>query len=416
MKLLFVNKELPYPPAGGGKIRVYSLLKHLAERHEVNLIAFSHEPDPSAQVAALKAFCANVVAVPVEPQQLRLNKRKQQLRSIISTMPYQRIAHYSPAMQQAIDQFVARHPVDALTIEYAQMAYYRLPKHVPCVLDQHNVENEIFYRTFRNDTVSLRKLYSFLEWRKFTRDEIKACRSFPLVLTTSERDRKVLQGYAPQTEFAVVPNGVDGEYFQNNAQSTTEDTILFTGTIDYYPNTDGLLFFLDDILPLVRERRPNARFVIVGKNPPPQIARYTSDPQIVVTGFVDDVRTYFEQASVFVTPLRVGGGTRLKILEALAMRKAVVATSIGAEGINVTHGRDILLADQPRAFADAVVTLLEDQALRDRLGAAGRQLIEQRYDWRLVVRTLEQAYEQLRARQEKTRSTTNSVAAVGDVR
>lgn len=397
MHLLFVNKELPYPPVGGGKMRVYSLLKHLAERHQVSLIAFGHVGTSADSVAALQEFCDEVVVVPFDPQQLRANKRKEQLRSMLRSAPYQKTAYYTPAMQRAIDTFVASHQVDVLTIEYAQMGYYQLPGTVPCVLDQHNVENEIFYRTYRTDPLSLRKLYSLLEWRKFQRDELAICRKFPLIVTTSERDRQVLATHIPTSSFVVIPNGVDSAYFRPSATQHTDDVILFTGTIDYYPNTDGLLFFLQDVLPLIRQQRPNVKFVIAGKNPPDQIKRYTTDPNIVVTGYVDDIRDYYNQATVFVTPLRVGGGTRLKILEAMSMQKAIVSTTIGAEGIDVTHGENLLLADDAAAFADAVVTLLHNQEQRDHLSLAGRRLVEQQYDWTLVVRRLEQAYEQLHA-------------------
>lgn len=394
MRILFVNRELPYPADTGGRIRAHALLRQLARRHTVSLIAFG-DGDPEA-VAALRQFCADVVTVPLAERQRRENKRKYQLLSLFSPRPYQYVAHYSPRMQAAIDAYLAANRVDLVHVEFAQMGYYRLPPTVPAVLDEHNVEYEILQRTYAATPPSPRKLYAYSEYRKFRRDELSICARFDACLTTSERDKAVLARAVSRTPFHVIPNGVDTAAYRPLAQpDAAEKALLFTGTIDYYPNIDGLHFFMDQVFPLVRARVPEARFYIVGKDPPPQISRYAAAPGVTVTGYVQDVRPYYEKAAVVVVPLRVGGGTRLKIVEALALGKPVVSTTIGAEGIEVTDGENVLLADDAEAMARSIVRLLEDRSLRERLGRAGRRLAEERYDWNVIGDRLDRVYREL---------------------
>jgi glycosyltransferase involved in cell wall biosynthesis len=298
-------------------------------------------------------------------------------------------------MQRAIDDYLASHAIDLVNVEFAQMGYYALPRDKPSVLTEHNVEYDILYRTYQRDRLSLRKLYNLMEWRKFRRDELAICRKFDMCMTTSERDKEVLAAQLPTTRFAVIPNGVDSTFYSYEPEAASEQSLLFTGTIDYHPNTDGLKYFLEEVLPIVRRDVADIRFYIVGKDPPPEILRYGADPGIIITGAVDDVRDYFRKATIVVVPLRVGGGTRLKILEAMAMGKPVVSSTAGAEGLAVTEGEHILLADKPAAMARAIVTLMRDAELRTKLAVNGRRLIEQRYDWRLIARELERAYDTL---------------------
>jgi glycosyltransferase involved in cell wall biosynthesis len=300
-------------------------------------------------------------------------------------------------MQATIDRCLRERTYDIIQVEFSQMAYYRFPSHANCVLDQHNVEYEILYRTYRAATDWGRRLYSFVEWKKFKRDEINNCRKFPVCLTTSERDKQVLAADLPLTDFKVIPNGVDCTYFSSNGHETEpqQPALIFTGTINYHPNTDGLKYFLEDVFPLIRQQVPDVKFYIVGRQPPPEIQRYDQSPNIIVTGGVDDTRPYFEKATVVVVPLRIGGGTRLKLLEAMAMGKPVVSTSIGAEGTAVTPGQNIMLADEPGSFAQATVALLKKAALRKHLAVEGRKLVEEKYDWRAITQKLEQTYESL---------------------
>jgi len=392
MRVLIVTANLPYPPVGGAQMRVYMLAKQLSRRHEVTLIAFDRDPDIPGRAEALRDFCAEVVPVPLANHQLLTQKRKQQLISLARRRPYQYTAAYAPEMQRTIDHYLATRPFDIVQIEFSQMGYYHLRDYSRSVLDQHNVEYELLHRIYQTERLSLRKLYSFSEWWKFRRQEIAICERFTTVLTTSERDRATLEAQTRGPGYAVIPNGVDCDYFTNPAPLGHDNVILFTGTINYFPNTDGLKYFLEEIYPRVRQAVPDVQLCIAGKNPPPEIQRYAGSQGVTITGYLEDIRSVFATASLVIVPLRVGGGTRLKILEAMSMQRAVVATSIGAEGIDVTHGENILLADDPESFARSVVTLLHDRAQRQRLAAAGRRLVEQKYDWKLIGDRLEQVY------------------------
>jgi glycosyltransferase involved in cell wall biosynthesis len=228
-----------------------------------------------------------------------------------------------------------------------------------------------------------------MEWKKFQREELRICRRSSLCLTTSERDKDVLREHIPSLECQVIPNGVDSLFFRDPGGHVEEGCIVFTGTISYFPNLDGVLYFVDKVFPLIKAEREHVKFYIVGKDPPEKIRSYASSSSIIVTGTVEDVRPYLSRAQVVVAPLRIGGGTRLKILEALAMGKAVVATSLAAEGLELVSDEHLVIADDPRAFARTVVDLLGDEKLRARLGANGRKVVEERYDWRSITRQLE---------------------------
>jgi polysaccharide biosynthesis protein PslH len=238
-------------------------------------------------------------------------------------------------------------------------------------------------------------VYNSLNWRKLAREERAAWRRFDGVTLTSRRDEQLVQSEYPEVRSAVVPNGVDVGEFSVSESSGEPDTILFFGAINYHPNHDGVTFFIDEILPKLRRIRPNVRLQIVG----PGARQSVLDRQgngVEVVGMVDEVGPYIERASAVVVPLRIGGGTRLKIVEAMSKGKPVISTRLGAEGLDVVHDRDVLLADEPEDFAQQVGRVLVDPALAARLGRAGRALMEEKYSWRSIVQGLEAFYESRR--------------------
>lgn len=396
MDILFVTPDLPYPLHNGGKIRTYSLLHNLAKHHNVTLVSYDKHPHDTTRKPVFDEFCKDVIIVPLEKRQTIDEKRKVQLLSILSTKPYQYYSSYSPRMQAAIDDVISKNDFDLVHVETAHIGYHSFPRSIPRVLDEQNVEYDLLQRTYENEKVSIRKLYTYLEWKKFQRDELRICSKFSLCTVPSERDKVVFQQDIPNTPFEVIPNGVDSQYFQSDDSAMPEEnTLLFTGTIDYYPNTDGLKFFIEDVFPLIRAEIPDIHFIIAGRNPPPVIQQYESDPNITITGFVDDMRTYYDKSQVVVVPLRIGGGTRLKILEAMSMNKPVVSTAIGAEGIAVSDGEDIILADEPSEFAKQTIKLLCDANERKRLAANGNHLATTVYDWQAIANKLAQSYEDL---------------------
>jgi glycosyltransferase involved in cell wall biosynthesis len=383
---------LPYPPIWGFGTRVYQFLRILARRHDVSLLTYE-EPGEDSKVAALRQVGASVHTVP-RPVETASHKRLAQLSSILSRGSYQRRNLHSRAMQQALDSLASGDAFDVIQIESSQLAGFAFDSRARLVLDEHNIEYELLYRMYQTERSSMRRLYNWVEFTKFQREETLSWSQVSGCLSTSAREEQIMRGIVPDTPILVAPNAVDVEYFSPTSDRMDLRAIVMTGLMHYRPNIDGALYFVREIFPRILASRPETVFYIVGAGATDEL-KQLSGPNVVVTSTVPDVRPYLERCAVFVVPLRMGGGTRLKVVEGLAMERAVVSTSIGCEGIEVTHGEHLLIADEPRAFADAVLQLLSDRELACRLGRSGRVLVEGHYTWESVVERIEGFYGRL---------------------
>jgi polysaccharide biosynthesis protein PslH len=373
-----------------------------AAGHEVSILSFTSTDQWTQESAdATRLFCKKVTTLSDLDARSLPEKRRLQMRSLLSLNSYEHLQVKRRAdFQRQVDQHLAAENYDVVQVEFANMAAYRYArrgKKPTLVLDEHNIEYDLQRRTAGSAEGKFRKVYNSLNWRKLGREEKAAWRRFDGVVLTSARDAQLLTEVSPTTLSAVVPNGVNVEQFQPAPVAPESDQLLFFGANNYFPNHDALLYFIDEILPLVIQRRPNVKLSIVGPGAQPAVlARQSRHVEIV--GFVDDVMPHLDRASVVVVPLRIGGGTRLKIVEAMAKSKAIVSTRIGAEGIDVTHDRNVLLADSPAAFAEQVVRALSEPELTRKLGEQARILAEERYAWTAVVGELVRFYERLGAR------------------
>jgi glycosyltransferase involved in cell wall biosynthesis len=392
LRVLVVSPYLPSRTAGG-PVRVHGLVTSLPTSCSVSLLAFTPGASGSVEVAPeIRKRCDEVALVPNEFRGIAgRRKRALQLRSLLSSRSFERVVHERSAFQQALDRICERTPFDVIHMEHCFMAHYRVPRTAARVLDEHNVEYDIRSRTLALVRPGARKAYDYLNHLKLRAEEQRSWRDVDACAVTSPRDEEMIRAAFPDVRTAVVPNAVDTEFLSPGSKQRVPGRILFLGTLSYYPNHDGLLSFLREVMPAVRRLHPSARLQIVGASPPAELRRFEG-PDVTFTGFVEDVRPYLERAAVVVAPLRIGGGTRLKILEAMAMAAPVVSTSLGAEGLAVTHGRDVLVADTAEAFAAEVVRVLRDDALGAELGSAGRRLVEGSYDWRAAARVLEALY------------------------
>ena len=290
--------------------------------------------------------------------------------------------HTSPIAQVALDEELARQAYDVVFFEGLLVAGFRLPKHVRIVLDEHNIEHELLRRSYQSGSGVARRGFNWLEYRRVRPLEIAWCRRADLVLVTSEREHSVMRTLLPETHVAVVPNGVDIEAFAPSPSvAEAPGRVIFTASFDYYPNVQGALHFAEHIWPLIQRARPEATWHLVGRNPPAEIMRLGDLPGVTVTGSVPEIQPHLAAAQVAIVPLLTGAGTRLKILEALSMRRAVVSTALGCEGIDCIPGKHLLVADAPEAFAAAVVDLLGDPVRRESLGDEGCALVRERYSW-----------------------------------
>lgn len=390
MKILVLDEEFPYPLNTGGRIRTFSLVSRLAKNHEVRFLAYGEEGSESYRYCADAGIIPLAVPVMVPPKRglmfyLRL------LANLFSRFPYVVTSHYSDTFREHVKTELEREPADIVVAAWTPYAAYfsAVPKS-KTLITTHNIEAEIWRRYHKTETVPHRKWYIGIQASKMARFEKLVFRQADAVTAVSVCDAESIRKSGSNAAIKVIDNGVNLDFFTNDGHDRIKDDYLvFTGSMDWRPNQDAAEYFVNDIFPLLREQRPSIEAVFVGRRPPDSIVKLADTPGITITGTVEDIRPYIRKAAVYIVPLRVGGGSRLKILEAFAMEKAVVSTSIGAEGLTVSDGKDILIADSPEKFAAAVVRLLEDRELAERLGADGRKLVLQRYGWDRLAEQLE---------------------------
>lgn len=380
MNIVMLSANLPHP-SWGASTRNFYVLRALARCHEVTLLACVDATEVAAyrREPLLDELVARLELV-VRP--LVLHKRALQLRNLLLGRSHLLYTFDLPEMQAALDALLVDEKYDLVLCESIFMAGYRVPERVKLVVDQHNIEHELLYRTFENEQGRLRKWYSWQESRLLKPIEMERCARADAVLVTSEREQGELRRMLQRDEVFVVPNGVDIERFTPSASTRViADRVVFTGAMNYYPNVDAVLHFAHECWPLILAHIPAATWYIVGRDPLPEVCRLAALPGVTVTGSVPDVRPYLCEAAVAIAPLRIGGGTRLKILEALAMSKPVVTTSLGCEGLAVESGRQLIIADEPDAFAQALLMLMNSPQKCALFGEAGRQLVELEYSW-----------------------------------
>ena len=392
MKVLHVLPYVPVPLIYGGAIRCYHILRALALQHEVTVVAFGSKQDGERLLQHFHPLLKEVRTVDLP--WINRYRRLTQLYALWSTQSFFSLSTSSQEMQETIDDLVAETEFDVVQFEFPIMAKYEIRCNAIRILDQHNVEYDNFRRMWMNSNSSLRQLHYFSEYSKIRREEIDVCRNQDIIFVTSERDRELLERDVRTTPKFIVPNGVDISYFTPSSVEPEPHSIVFTGRMNYVPNHDGMVFFLDEIFPLILREIPDAKLYIVGDQPPRRLSRRVAQ-NVTVTGFVHDVRDYIRRAAVYVVPLRAGGGTRLKVLEAMAMKKPIVSTRIGCEGIDVTHGDSLLMADDPDEFAAHVIALMRDEALRRTLSENGYALAQCKYDWCTITSSIGSIYESL---------------------
>lgn len=392
MHVLIVDEEVPYPLNTGKRLRSYNLLKRLQARHRVTYLCYGtgteQLPDcPNVTLSILKSPILDQ-AGPAFYGAL--------LKNIISPLPYVVVRHHSELMCQAVGKIMAAGDVDLIHCEwtpYTENIRQQLGK-VPCVLSAHNVEAQIWERYLAMERNPAKKFYIHLQWQKMLTYERQASRLYSQAAVVSDPDCQIFECDYGCSNVSVVANGVDEQYFAPVAAVEKPYSMVFTGSMDWRPNQDGVRYFIEEILPLVRQALPLATFTVVGRKPPQWLVDMgQTTPGVVITGTVDDVRPYIAESSLYVVPLRIGGGSRLKILEALAMQKRVLSTSIGAEGLAVQDGENVLLRDGADQFATTAIEMLKEPQKFDSLGQAGRDLVMKQYTWDAIARDMDNVWQ-----------------------
>ncbi len=395
MKLIFLTGDIPWPPFTGAKLRTYNLLRHLSTEHEIILITMLTSRDDQPRVDHMKSLGTRVEHI-WKPPQPGWSFATGIAKNLASPNPFIVDKHYCQPYVDLVRSVVAREKVDLIHCDSISLALGIWDiESVPTLLTEHNMEAIIWRRYYEEERNPLKRWYIKMQAERVHSFEQRACKQFDLIVAVSDDDKRRLETEYQADNVVVVPNGVDTEYFTSAAIPEEPNRLVFTGSMDWRPNQDALLYFYREIWPLIVAEKPNTELWLVGRRPPSSLtALARADRRIHVTGQVDDVRPYIDAAPVYIVPLRIGGGSRLKILEALSMKKAIVSTSIGAEGLHVEHDRHLILADTPQAFAAQALRLLDDPTTRRRLGETGRAMVIKDYDWERIAQIQVQAWQQ----------------------
>jgi polysaccharide biosynthesis protein PslH len=391
-------------------------MTHLARRHDLTAVAMiNDEFDAEECRRAMQAYCREVVLIPNPCGLDGLSKRLGQLGSLASTRSYEQIRVNALALQPVLDQLLRTRRFDVVNLESSFLGCYnfrRAPpgeKPPPLIIDSHNIDYDVARQYARVGSL-VRRIYAGVNWRKLRREELATYRNADGVCLCSAADERRLLDDVPGVRTAVIPNAADVEFYQPRHTDPPPDgrTVVFFGALNYVPNVDGVLHFAKDIWPRIAEAHPHARCKFIGGGRLPPALLELAGPRIDLTGFVPDLRPHLASASAVVVPLRLGGGTRLKIVEAMAMGKAIVSTKLGAEGIDAVPGRDLLIEDEPAAFADAVMRLLAEPDLAARIGRSARRLAVERYAWSGAAEALEDFYRQILESKQYSSTPSNS--------
>lgn len=398
-RILFLSQTLPFPPSGGAEIRIYHLLLALAEEHDVRLITFFRRDGVGTRTGLeenlrrLRAILP-VDAFPIPQEHSRVRWICDHLRSVATGRPYTRYAYSSDAftdrMRHVLREFDP-HLVHLGSLDLSA-ALPDLSTHIVSC-DHHNVESQLLSRRADAESGVIRRAYLRHQAKLTAVAERRWCSRFDLNLAVSGRDASRLARVSGTSRIAIVPNGVDVEAYEPHPG--TARRAIFVGGANWFPNREALRYLHGDLLPRLRVRIPELRVDWVGAVEPQDLRRYGGDPNLELHGFVDDFRPLLRQASCYLVPLRTGGGTRLKILEAWAAGKAVVSTSIGCEGLHARDGKNILIRDDPETFCEGVEAIVRNPSLRTRLGQGGRRTAEARYAWERIGEHLLDVYSEL---------------------
>jgi glycosyltransferase involved in cell wall biosynthesis len=400
MKILYVSHCLPYPLTDGFRVHLYHLLKELSNRHEIHLVCFESSPHERGFASEVEPFCRSTTVIMHSfPQQ----SWKRILSMMVDEHPFCIDQFSSGKMADAVGRLAQDIRPDVVQFDHTPMAQYErfLPPELPKVFLPHDALSMLFETSYQNEPNLARKFYFWNQFRKLKRFEARVLPRFQKTIVVSPVDQAVLQSECPTAAIEWDPLGVDADFFVERPDLELDDVILFRGIMDFFPNHDAAHFFVDEVLPLIWRDRPTAEFWVAGPKTLPSLRRRAhGEPRIKLMGFVEDLRNPMAAATVLVCPMRSGSGMKTKILESLAMAKAIVATPRSLAGIAVQDEREVLVGDTAEALARQTLRLLGDRALRHRLGQAGRTFVTRHHSWSVHADFFERIYTEAASRKE----------------
>ena len=400
MKILLIARTCPYPPNDGEKIRVFNLIKNLSH-HEIILVCRAMSQYELEKVSELNKYCAEVHAVYIPPPKSFLEKIKWVAPFIASKYPIGLSIVYFKKISHVIQNLCEKINFDIIQVEHSSLTIYldyiNVPEMSPAMVIMHNIDYIRNERVIEKLSFGLTKLFHLFNQSKFKKWELNSLYRYNCIVTVSELDRIILEKNTSGLNFEVLPNGVDTEtikYKFNNADNSN-NKIIFVASMDSEANHDGAIYFLENIFEQIKRKIPEATISFVGRKPRKELLERHNGKDIIVTGMVESVLEYYRNANVVVVPLRSGGGTRLKILEAMAVGVPVVSTSVGAEGLNLVNKKEILIADTPSDFADCVTQMLNSDKMRKQISLNARKKVEEEYDWVTIAQKSDKIYYKL---------------------
>lgn len=391
MKILFLTHTFPYPLNEGVRLHLYHILKELAKKHTLFLLCLNDTPVSREEQKAIEELGVKIVKILLH--QVPKNFWFRCLNTFFDSVPFFVRQFESSELRQELNLFLSKEDVDVVHVDYLSMAiYYEQLRGLPAIFFPHDAVSMMYEKNISKETNLFRKLYTFLQWQKIKRFESQWIPKFDSCMVVSPVDRDYLLGHCPGAIIYDSPNGVDTEHFLPMG-GEEEGAVLFRGVMDFLPNADAVRFFCLKIFPMICKKFPKAKFVVVGKSPPADLLRLSRNKEnIIFTGYVPDIREPMAKASVIVCPMRIGSGIKNKILEPMAMAKAVVATPLACAGLQVIPEEHLFTEKEPDAFAERVVQLLKDSALRKEIGKNARTFVMQNHTWKRNADDFEKLY------------------------
>ena len=388
MKILFLSQRFLLPMDTGGKIRTGKILEQLSKLHDITLVSNVEYPKDEQYLLHVHNLCTSFIAVPwKETKRYTFLFFARLFLQMFSIYPVSALNDYSKNLKHIIEQEIANGNYDLAICDFVQSALmFKNIKTVPTLLFQHNVESMIAKRHIERAGNILSKAFWWLQWKKMFAYETNACSSFDTVIAVSEKDKALFRELYESQNVETIPTGVDVDYYKPISDvEEKKNSLVFCGSMDWLPNEDAINYFIDDILPLVKLEIPDITLTVVGRNPSPAMQKKVENcPEVSLTGWVDDTRPYLAQNSLFIVPIRIGGGTRMKIFEAMAIGKAVISTTIGAEGLPLLDGENIVFADDAMIFSSAINELLVNKEKKEEIVKNAKNYVEYNFSWQKV--------------------------------
>jgi len=392
MRVLVLTAKAIWPLLGGAEIRNFNLMKETSKYHDVYLLSFLLGRNDRDNFPGLEPYCKKVIGIDlIRPKWKRMYKAA---RSLSGSRPFIISEYHQREMSETVARVIEEEKIDVVHAHFLHVGQYASRKgRAAFVYDAHNLEHVLWERFSRIQSNPLMRSFARRQLPKFVAWQQNVARLSEKIVTLSDDDKEEYLRIAPYADVTTVPNGADIDFFKPLDIETEENSIIYFANFGWPPQDDAAIYFHNDILPLVRKEIPGAKLYLVGKTPPEAVRDLACD-DVVVTGFVEDIREYIQRAAVVVLPLRVGAGTKHRVFQSLAMQKPLVTTSVGAEGIALEHGKTARITDDTEEFARHTIELLKNPELRRKMGEDGRRLIVENYDWRSNYKILEKVFEE----------------------